>query len=311
MSNKIKALAIALAGIMTAAVLTSCGGEEVPGTPSLKNSVEIALNGDTAACESQSVYITDDKISITQAGTYVLTGTLNDGQIYVDCVDAGEVILVLNNASITNDDGACIFIKKAQSAEVNMMEGTTNTLTDGTSYVFDNPEADEPNAALFSKEDLVINGNGTLEVNGNYMNGIVSKDALIIDSGNVVVKAAHHGIKGKDYLLINGGNIDVNAVGDGLKSTNADSELVGYVEIAGGDVKIYSEDEAIQAVSRITIKGGTTSITSTNNGVKCENVIDFTGGTVVIDAQDNALDAVDIVVEDEASVTINGNPYKG
>lgn len=308
MSNKIKALSIALAGIMTAVALTSCGGEEVPGTPSLKNAVEITLNGDTAACEAQSVFITDDKISITQAGTYVITGTLNDGQIYVDCVDAGEVILVLNNAVITNDDSSCIFIKKAQSAEINMMEGTTNTLSDGTSYIFDNPEADEPDAAIFSKEDLVISGNGTLEVNGNYMNGIVSKDALIIESGNIVVKAAHHGIKGKDYLLVKGGSIDVNAVGDGLKSTNADSELVGYVEITGGDIKVYSEDEAIQAVSRITFRGGTTALTSTNNGLKCENVIDFESGTIVINAQDVALDAVEIEMED-ASVTIDGDPY--
>lgn len=309
--KKFKALALAV--VMAASVLTACGtGEDASSdATSLKNSTEIVLNGDTAACGSQSVYITEDRISITAHGTYVLTGTLNDGQIYVDCVDAGEVTLILNNANIHNEDGACIYIKKAQVAQVELYEGSVNTLSDGDSYTFDNPEEDEPDSCLFSKEDLVIQGTGTLNVEANYMNAIVSKDGLTIKDGIYNLNAINHGIKGKDYLTINGGELNITAIGDGIKSTNYETELVGYVEINGGTLNITSDDEAIQGVSRVTFNGGTTNITANNNGIKCATNIEFNDGTVVLDAVDNALDALDIAVSETVSVTINGTPYKG
>ena len=311
--KKIKALALAV--LMAASVLTACGTGEA-GTASgeivsLKKSTEIVLNGDTATCENPSVYITEDRISITSHGTYVITGTLNDGQIYVDCVDAGEVTLVLKGADIHNEDGACIYIKKAQVAQVELYEGTVNTLSDGDSYVCDNPEEDEPDSCLFSKEDLVINGSGTLNIDASYMNAIVSKDGLTINNGIYNLNAINHGIKGKDYLTINGGEFNIEAIGDGIKSTNYETELVGYVEINGGTLNITSDDEAIQGVSRVTFNGGTTNITANNNGIKCATNIEFNGGTVVLDALDNALDALDIVVGETASVTINGTPYAG
>ncbi len=312
MMKKLHALVLAV--LMLASTMTACGGETASGdasTPSLAKSTEIVLNGDTATCDSQSVYITEDRIAITAHGTYVLSGTLNDGQIYVDCVDAGEVTLVLNNANITNNDGACIYIKKAQATEINLYEGSVNTLTDGDTYLFENPEDDEPDAVLFAKDDLVIDGTGSLTVDANYMNGIVGKDALTINNGVVTIDAVNHGIKGKDSLVINGGEYTITAIGDGIKSTNYETELVGYVEINGGTLNITSDDEAIQAVSRVTVKGGTTNITANNNGIKCATAIQFNGGTVNMNAVDNALDAVDISVAEGASVTINGTPYLG
>lgn len=309
-----KFLAVCLAALMSAVpfVLSSCGGEQDPGSPEvLKRSTEIVLNGDSATCESSGVYIDGGKISITAAGTYQVTGTLNNGQIYVDCIDAGRIDLILNNANITNKEGACIYFKKAQEVELTLLEGTTNTLTDGENYVFDNPEDDEPDAVLFSKEDMVIDGSGSLIVKANYANGIVSKDGLKIAGGVIDVDAVNHGIKGKDYLLITGGDVKVKALGDGVKSTNYDNDLVGYVEIDGGTLDIYSEDEAVQAVSAIRVKGGTVNVNSINNGFKCVAGIQFEGGSVILNADDNALDAADVSVSDACTVTINGTPYKG
>lgn len=310
-----KFVAVLLAALMTAVpfAMTSCGGETAdPGSPEvLKHSTEIVLNGDSATCESSGVYIDGGKISITSAGTYQVTGTLNNGQIYVDCIDAGKIELVLNNANITNSEGACIFFKKAQEVELTLLEGTTNTLTDGENYIFDNPEDDEPDAPLFSKEDMIIDGSGSLIVKGNYANGIVSKDGLKIDGGTIEIDAVNHGIKGKDYLVINGGDIKVHAIGDGIKSTNYDNDLVGYIEINDGTLDIYSEDEAVQAVSAIRVNGGTTNINTINNGFKCVAGIEFNGGSVILNADDNALDAADVAVTDACTVTINGTPYQG
>ncbi|MBQ4350285.1 MAG: carbohydrate-binding domain-containing protein [Clostridia bacterium] len=312
-----KTLALLLAALAAASSLlfTACStttDESEAGANLEKKATEITLTGSGATCDSSAVYVGEDgKININSAGTYLITGTLDDGMIYVDCVDAGVIDLVLKGVTITNNDGACIYIHKTQDAVITLYEGTTNVLTDGSVYTFENPEDTEPDAALFSKEDLTINGTGTLTVNGNYSNGIVSKDGLKIDNGTINVNSARHGIKGKDYLTINGGTITVNALRDGIKSTNYDSQLVGYVEINGGTVNITSEDEAVQAVSAINFNGGEVTLGSTNNGVKCDGAINFNGGSVSIDVEDNALNGFAINKKEACTVTISGVPYNG
>ena len=311
-----KTLALLLAVLTASLLFVSCStaptDESEAGAKLEKKATEITLTGSGATCDSSSVYVGEDgKISINSAGTYLITGTLDDGMIYVDCVDAGIINLVLKGVSITNGDGACIHIRKAQNAVITLYEGTENTLTDGKSYKFDNPEDTEPDAAIYSKEDLTINGTGSLTVHGNYSTGIVSKDGLKIDSGNITVNAVRHGIKGKDYLIINGGTLNINSLRDGIKSTNYDSQLVGYIEINGGTVNIMSEDEAVQAVSAVNFNGGTVSVGSTNNGIKCDGAINFNGGTVAIDVEDNALNGFVINKKEACTVTISGVPYNG
>ncbi len=310
MKKFVSALLAAVLAV-TPALLSSCS-ESDPVKELLKRATVISLEGSTASCESETVYVAaDGKITITRAGTYSIEGTLDDGQIYVDCVDSGNVDIVLNNASINNSDGAAIVIKKATGATLTILDGTVNTLSDGSSYTFENAGDDEPDAVVFSKEDLIINGEGKLIVDANYAGAIYSKDGLTIESGEFELDSTAHAIKGKDYLVINGGKFNIHALGDGIKSTNTETELVGYLTINGGELNIYSEDEGIQAVSAININGGTVSIQSTNNGIKCGGKIYFNSGSVAIDAQDNALDAADVAHESDCSVTINGSPYIG
>ncbi len=104
---------------------------------------------------------------------------------------------------------------------------TTNRLSDGKTYRWAEADADEPNAALFSKADLSIAGEGTLVVTGNFNDGIASKDGLVIAGGNIQVTAADDGIRGKDYLVVKGGTVKVTAGGDGLKSDEADDTSLG------------------------------------------------------------------------------------
>ena len=305
-----KFFSLLLAALLMTSAMVSCGEES--SSDEAVNTKHITLNGDTAAADASSVTVGEDGlITINTHGVYVISGTLNNGMIEVNSVDAGTVELILDNANITNDNGACIVFTKASDAIVTLKDGTSNVLVDGEKYAFPEPGQDEPNAALYSKEDLTIQGGGTLTIDANYASAINSKDGLKINGGSFDITAAEHGIKGKDYLVINDGNFKINAIGDGIKSTNYETELVGYVEINGGTVNITSDDEAIQGVSRVTFNGGTTNITANNNGIKCATNIEFKGGTVVLDALDNALDALDITVGETASVTINGTPYVG
>lgn len=310
--KKILTMLLAALTVSSAALLTSCAPDDVSTTDALIGSArEIILEGDTVNCEIPSVYVNEEnRITITEAGYYRISGTLNDGQIYVDCVDAGRIDLILDNANITNDDGACIVIMKSTDAVVTLKDGSVNTLTDGSKYKFDNPADDEPDAVIFSKENTIINGSGKLIVGANYSGGIFSKDGLKIDGGEIVIDSVGHAIKGKDYLVINDGNITINSVGDGIKSTNTDNDTVGYIDINGGVINISSEDEAVQTVTAFRINGGELNIDSLNNGIRSAGSIEFNGGTVVIEARDTALDAMTIEKTEDCSVTIAGNPFE-
>ena len=305
-----KSISAILAAILLISSIVSCSSETVgEESPTSKH---ITLNGDTASSDTSSVIVGEDgTITINSHGTYIISGTLNNGVIEVNSVDAGTVELVLDNANITNDNGACIVFTKASEAILTLKDGSHNVLVDGEKYAFPTPEQDEPNAALYSKEDLVIRGGGSLAIDANYASAINSKDGLKINGGTYDLTAAEHGIKGKDYLVINDGTIKINAIGDGIKSTNYENETVGYVDINGGTIEIFSEDEAVQGVTSVNFNGGSVTVNSMNNGIKCAGSINFNGGNLVLDAQDNALDASEITINPAANVTINGVPYKG
>ncbi|PXV87783.1 uncharacterized protein DUF4353 [Lachnotalea glycerini] len=262
----------------------------------------ITLNGSSISAGT-NVNVDGSTATIVTAGTYEIKGTLDDGQIIVDTAD--EVTLVLNNTNITCSTSSPLYIKEAENVTITLAEGSTNTITDGTAYDLIDPATD-PDAALFSKSDMTINGTGSLIVNANYNDGITSKDTLLIESGNISVTSTNHGIEGKDYLMVNGGSITVNAGGDGIKATN-DMELsLGYIEINNGTLNITATDEGISAISGVKITDGSISIATLNNGIKSDGTIDILGGTVEIQTDDDGLVFTEKTIGDTAVVNVNG-----
>lgn len=225
------------------------------------NENTIYLKGDCAETSIQGVRIDNTVITISSPGIYIITGTLNDGQILVDCQEKGTVELVFYNVNISNSTNAPVFIKNCEKALLVLAENSVNSLNDASEYTYTDVENEEPSACLFSKEDLVICGEGSLAVNGNFNNGIASKDTLKITGGTIVVTAQNNGIKGKDCLMIAGGNFTVTSKGDGLKSDNSDTSL-GYISISDGSFTVTSEEDAIQAESMLKVTGGTFDITT-------------------------------------------------
>ncbi|RRJ62668.1 carbohydrate-binding domain-containing protein [Paenibacillus oralis] len=224
---------------------------------SADSATTITLNGANATVDGAGAEAEDGTVTITAAGTYVLSGELSEGQIVVDAQDEGDVHLVLNGVDIHDSDSAPIYVKAAGKAIVTLAAGTENTVSDGETYVFPDASDDEPNAAVFSKADLTINGEGKLAVNANYMHGINSKDDLKIMSGTLVVNAADDGIRGKDMVAVQDGNITVTAGGDGIKSNNDTDEAKGFVAIAGGTFDIQAGNDGIQAETSLVVDGGT------------------------------------------------------
>lgn len=238
---------------------------------------------------TDGVTVKDGVITITAAGNYKLTGTLDDGQVVVAAGDQDMVRLVLDNASITNSDGAAIDVQSADEVLLYSNSGTTNTISDGSEY--SSTGEDDPDAAIYSKSDLTLAGEGTLNVTGNYNDGITSKDGLVIASGTVDVTAQNSGIKGKDYVDILDGTVKVTATeGDGIKATNSDQEGRGWTRLQNGTVEISAGDDGFKAEKELEIDGGTLTISQSNEGIEAQ-YITFAGGEITVTSDDDGVNA--------------------
>lgn len=237
-----------------------------------KSAVKITLNGDSVTADDKNVEVDGRKVTITGAGTYVLSGTISDGQIVVDSDDKDSVRLVLNGAEITCSNSSAIWVKDGETI-ITLADGTENILTDGAEYTTDS-EDDEPKAAVYAKDDLTFNGSGSLTVNGNYENGIQCKDALKFMSGTYTITAANNGLVGKDSVSVKDGSYTITSGGDGIKSTNTDETDKGYVIIDGGTFTITAEGDGIQAETLLRVNDGAFTITT---GGGSENAVQKNG----------------------------------
>ena len=246
--------------------------------------VTIDLSNPTA---TDGVTVSDGVITITKAGNYKLTGTY-EGQIKVEAADSDMVRLILNNATITNSTGAAINVVEADEVVIYTASGTTNTVSDGSFY--SDTASGSPDAAIYSKSDLTLAGEGTLKVEGKYEEGIHTSDGLVIASGTLEVNAANTGIKGKDYVDILDGTITVTASQDGIKATNDTDGNRGWVRLSGGTVNISAGDDGFKAERVLEISGGTLNITQANEGIEAQyiNILD---GTVNVTSSDDGINA--------------------
>ena len=276
------------------------------------------------------VSIDGTTLTITQAGTYTITGSCKEGNIIVDAPGGKAIDLVLKDLNLTCSTTAPIVIKEGSLVALTLKEKTQNIITDNHVYSetveqgeqsADDLLAEVPSAAITSKCPLLIrtNGDGKLVINANSYNGIVSSDTLTIESGVINVTAKNHGIRGKDFVLISGGVITVKAGEDGIKSTNTERAGLGYINFKGGVVNIQAGDEAVSAPSSVSFSGGTITIKSKNNGIKVGKkaedgtmtggTINFLAGIIDITSSDEAILAEKEVKQDTALVTTNGKEY--
>ena len=246
--------------------------------------VTIDLSNPTA---TDGVTVSDGVITITKAGNYRLSGTYS-GQVKVEAADSDMVRLILDNATITNSTGAAINVVEADEVVIYTASGSTNTVSDGSSY--SDTASGSPDAAIYSKSDLTLAGEGTLKVEGKYEEGIHTTDGLVSASGTLEVNAANTGIKGKDYVDILDGTITVTASQDGIKATNDTDGNRGWVRLSGGTVNISAGDDGFKAERVLEISGGTLNITQSNEGIEAQyiNILD---GTVNVTSTDDGINA--------------------
>ena len=223
-------------------------------------SAEIKLSGDSVEISGKGAAAEGTVITISEDGTYRITGTLNDGQLIVNAPKA-KVQLVLDNADITCKTSAPVNILDCDKTFITLAENSRNSVTDSRSACTDeNSEA--PDSAIFSEDSLTINGSGSLTVKGGYLDGVHSKDDIVITGGKLDITAVNNGIKGKDYVAAANGEITVNAQNDGVKSTNTDDSSLGFVYVEDGSFNITAGGDGIQAETVFYACGGTFNIMS-------------------------------------------------
>ena len=276
--------------------------------------VAITLNGDNISCKSSDVKIDGSTITIQKAGTYLLSGTLTDGNIIVDSDDKENVRLIFNGVEISNSTTTPLFIKNAEKTIVTLVGGTENTLSDGENYILDDESNNEPNGTIFSKDDLVINGLGSLTINANYNHGIQSKNLLKIISGNIDIISNGDSIIGKDGVIVKEAVINIESQEDGIKATKVE-ENKGYIYLDNPEIIIKAKKDGIQAVTCLYVKDGKYNIetgeTNENSQSNSDTSTDYSrkgmkaGVDITIENGEYTIDSEDDGIHSNNSITVN------
>ena len=297
----------------------------------------ITLEQDTASSDSNAVSVSGSVVTISDEGTYLLSGTL-DGMVIVDAGDADKVQLVLNGVEITSADCAAIYVRNADKVFLTTAADSVNTLSNGGAY----EQIDDNNidAVIFSKSDLTLNGAGSLTITAAAGHGVVSKDDLVVTSGTYDITAASHGLSGKDSVRIANGAFALTTGKDGVHAENTDDAEKGFVYLAGGTFTITAEGDGFSASSWMTVEDGSYTVTTgggsangaahtddlafghggmqqaaqesqtaddtsedaSTKGFKAATLLTLNGGEYAIDAADDALHS-------NGDLTVNGGTY--
>ncbi|MBQ9662526.1 MAG: carbohydrate-binding domain-containing protein [Oscillospiraceae bacterium] len=260
--------------------------------------------GISSSCDS--VVVDGSTVTITEAGSYTVSGALSDGQIRIEAAKEDKVRLVLDGVSITNSDSAAIYVVSADKLVIKLKDGSSNTLTTSGSFV--QTDSNNVDGVIFSKEDVTVKGSGSLTVSAPYGHGIVSKDDLTVKSGSISISAGRKALSANDELtvedgtldliagtegmeatqvILNGGSVSIQAGDDGINATALSDIGTPVVEINGGDITIVmgaGDTDGVDSNGNLIITGGTIRV----NGSSCfdyDGSVSFTGGTVIINGQ--------------------------
>lgn len=313
----------------TASVITSSGGKADTSVSTDNMDFDFS-NKDTEYDydESEATVIkeSEDAVKITAAGTYVITG--RHSSITVSAPDSAKVRIILKNATVQNSSGPAIYITAADKVFITAYKDTVNTVSDGSTYSsdFDGTNVD---GAVFSKAELTLNGEGTLNVTGSYKCAVVSKDDLIICGLTLNAKSLGSAIEGKDCVKSKDSTVTVTSSGDGIKSTNSEDTARGFVYIESGLFNITAAKDGIQAETLVKLSGGEINVTSgggapekvssggagrapfessssddeeSTNGIRAGTLILAEGGSITVSSADDT-------VHSNGDVQINGGKF--
>ena len=248
----------------------------------------ITLSDNATEISGEGASVRQNTVTISNEGTYILRGSLTDGQLIIDAADDAKLQLVLDGVELANSSGAALYIKNADKVFLTTAAETENRLAaTGEDVTIDENNID---GTIFAKSDLTLNGAGALTVSSAYGHGVVSKDTLVVTSGSYEITAAKHGLSGKDSVCIAGGTFVLDAGTDAIHSENDEDTALGFVYIAGGDFTVTAGDDGIHAAAALTVTGGRIDIRKSYEGLEGLS-IDISGGEISVVSSDDGLNA--------------------
>ena len=270
-------------------------------TTSLFTDRDLEQTADTANATEITVKSGED-ITISEEGVYVISGTATDCTITVDADSAAKVQLVLDGVSITNADAPAIYVLSADKVFVTTASGSSNELTTTGEFAAIG-DVTNVDGVIFAKDDLVLNGQGTLTINSSA-SGVVGKDDVKITGGTYSITATEHGIQGKDSVAIADGTFNITAGTDAIHAKNDEDLTLGYAYIAGGTFNLNGASDGIEGYAVVQIDGGDITIDS-QEGIE-GTYIQINGGTIDVTATDDGINASDKSSEYDIVLEING-----
>lgn len=270
----------------------------------------ITLNGDSASVSGGGAYAYDGDVIITSSGKYVLSGTLNDGCVVVDSDNSAKVWIMLNGADISCPDGPCLDVEQADKVFLTLADGTENSMAT-SGFSIEALEAGK-DGTLFARDDLTVNGTGSLSVDAPEAHGIVGNDEMVIAGGNITVTALQDALHANDGLNIAQATLNLTAGDDGIAVTGTESTYYmesgtvtvtaqdksvnagNAIRLLGGTLSASAGDDAISAAGEIRIEGGEISIRAGDDGIHSDTALAISGGTVLIPECYEGMEAVTI-----------------
>ncbi len=259
---------------------------DLSGEYDASEAVSITLNGTTAQADSNAVTISGSAVTITAEGTYILSGTLENGSIIIDAGKEDKIQLVLDGVSIHSETFAALYVLQADKVFVTLKDGTENSLSNGGSFVL--IDENDVDAVVYAKDDITFNCTGSLAIDSPAGHGIVGKDEVTFTGGVYEITAADNAIRAKDSIAAAGGTFILTAE-DGLHAENKDDETFGNIFITNGQFTINASDDAIHANSLLQIDGGTFDITAAE-GLEA-TYVKINDGEFRISASDDGVNA--------------------
>lgn len=258
----------------------------------------IQLEGGSASVKGPGASFQEGRVVISTGGTYLISGSLDNGQILVDTgEEKQDVKLILDAVDIRCEAEPGIYIQRAGDTSIYVLDTAGSRIVSGTGQELAAPALDASGGAIYAKDDIEFMGPGTLVVEGYLNNGVGCKNDVDVSGGTLDIKAANNGLKGNESVNISGGQVIIECLNDGIKTSDAEKAGKGSVNISGGNVFISrAGDQGIVSIRDINISGGTVNISAARDGLKAgdkENAgaVNLSGGQVLVSSGNDAIDA--------------------
>lgn len=287
---------------------------DLDGSYDESKATRIALLDGGTTVTGNGATVSGNTVTITAAGTYLISGTLSEGQIKVEANEADKVQLVLSGATVTSANSAALHVAKADKVFLTLADGSENTLATSGAYAAADDSAID--GAVFSRSDLTVNGGGSLAVSSAGGNGIVCKDDVVLASGSAKVTAAKHAIQANDSVRIAGGSYTLHAGTDGIHAKNDENSKLGYIYVAGSSLDITAESDGFDANYVLRVDGGTITVSAGDDGLHAESDLTINGGNITVTKSNEGLEGArvtiaggtqDVVASDDG-VNASGDP---